>query len=39
VGEAGDKSAIDIQGIAGNLDVGQIQAKWADSEVAVASSA
>lgn len=37
VGEAGDKSAIDIQGIAGNSDVEPIIAKWVGCEVAVTS--
>lgn len=37
VGEAGDKSAIDIQGIAGNSDVEPIIAEWVDCEVAVTS--
>jgi PKD repeat protein/dienelactone hydrolase len=35
VGEAGDKSTIDIQGIIGNLAVESIQAIWVDSEVIV----
>ncbi len=35
VGRAGDKSAIDIQGITGNSDVEPIESKWMDSEVTV----
>jgi parallel beta-helix repeat protein len=35
IGEAGDKSAIDIQGIIGNSAVEPIKATWLDSEVAV----
>jgi len=35
VGKAGDKSAIDIQGIIGNSDVEPIESKWMDSEVTV----
>jgi hypothetical protein len=38
IGEVGDKSAIDIQGIACNSDVEPIQAKWVDCEVAVTSA-
>jgi len=34
-GRAGDKSAIDIQGITGNSDVEPIESKWMDSEVTV----
>ena len=35
VGEAGDRSVIDIQGILGNSAVEPIEAKWVGSEVAV----
>ena len=35
VGRAGNKSAIDIQGITGNSDVEPIESKWMDSEVTV----
>ena len=35
IGEAGDKSVIDIHGILGNSAVESIQAIWVDSEVAV----
>ncbi|MCW3134252.1 MAG: hypothetical protein N2V78_08005 [Methanophagales archaeon] len=35
VGEAGDKSGIDIQGILGNSEVEPIEAIWVGSEVAV----
>ncbi len=35
IGEAGDKSAIDIKGILGNSEVEPMEAKWVGSEVTV----